>query len=890
MKPNLDPSVMETVAVPNPATPASGSSIAYESSAAADEGRFIPGTLLGGRYRILGLLGRGGMGEVYRATDLALGQSVALKFLPEEASHNPRLLERFHGEVRVARQVSHPNVCRVYDIGEADGMPFISMEYVDGEDLASLLLRIGRLPADKAVETARKLCAGLAAAHDKGVIHRDLKPQNIMLNKRGEVLIMDFGLAAIAGQLSGAEIRNGTPAYMAPEQLKGSEVTAKSDIYALGLVLYELFTGKRPYDAKSLQELIDLQESRQLSSMTTIAADIDPAVEKVIRRCLDPDPARRPATPLAVAAALPGGDALAAALAAGETPSPELVAAAGTNEGLARRYSIPCLIAVAGCLFGVTALRQHITALMIAPLYDTPEVLGHKAREIARSFGYPAKPGDWVLWLDRRSSLFDYMKKLPGPRKWGEWFARESPMAAEYRESADPLVAEPYGHVTKDNPPSNGPGMRSTRVSGSGLLLEFQSTPLGGPTKGGGPLAPPVAAETVFLAAGLDMATFTPVAPTLAPANASDEIKAWKGHHPTFPKMDLTVEIAWWKGRIAQVAVNYPWSSAGDGGGGGGGGGADKAWLTKARDIFVQVVTAVVVIFMVLLARRNWKRGRSDRKGALRVATAQILLLFVAWSGDVHPVDDSRMLGLFFSNFATWLLAGGVVWLLYMALEPAVRSRWPHSIVTWNRVLAGGWMDAQVGGHVLIGAAAGCVMWIAAETSGLLADPANPVNSMGSLFGLAGTRQWIGGHAGTLNGALQTGLIFFFVIFCLRVVVRKDVLAALVAASLFALTNSGIYASPHWQLELAVYGGLLTALMFCLLRFGLVTTMASIFFINSCNNITVGGNWRTWYAPYGIATLGLLLGIAVFAFWRSLGERELLGGEAAEVRSASFAD
>ena len=113
-------------------------------------------------------------------------------------------------------------------------------------------LRIGRLPADKALETARKLCAGLAAAHDRGIIHRDLKPQNIMMNKRGDVVIMDFGLAAIADQLSGAEVRNGTPAYMAPEQLRGAEVTARSDIYALGLVLYELFTGKRPYDARNI--------------------------------------------------------------------------------------------------------------------------------------------------------------------------------------------------------------------------------------------------------------------------------------------------------------------------------------------------------------------------------------------------------------------------------------------------------------------------------------------------------------------------------------------------------------------------------------------------------------------------------------------------------------
>src|SRR4051812_3139426 len=264
------------------------------SSSSVDEGRFVPGTIVAGRYRMAGLLGEGGMGEVYRATDLTLGQSVALKFLPETAAGNTRLLERFHGEVRIARQVSHPNVCRVYDIGEIEGVPFISMEYVDGEDLCTLLQRIGRLPCDKALDTARKVCTGLAAAHSRGVIHRDLKPQNIMMNRRGEILIMDFGLAAIADHLEGLEVRNGTPAYMSPEQLRGAEVTAKSDIYALGLVLYELFTGKRPYEAKTVPQLIDQQESAQLSSMTAIAADVDPAVERIIRNCLNPDPHKRP--------------------------------------------------------------------------------------------------------------------------------------------------------------------------------------------------------------------------------------------------------------------------------------------------------------------------------------------------------------------------------------------------------------------------------------------------------------------------------------------------------------------------------------------------------------------------------------------------------------------
>src|SRR5689334_12553874 len=180
---------------------------AHSPAGSANRHRFEPGTLLASRYRIISRLGKGGMGEVFRADDLVLGQSVALKFLPESATGNLNLLKRFYEEVRIARQISHSSVCRVYDIGETDGQAYLSMEYIDGEDLASLLRRIGRLPADKAVEFARKMCAGLAAAHAQGVLHRDLKPGNIMIDSRGELRVADFGLAAIAEQLHADEIR-----------------------------------------------------------------------------------------------------------------------------------------------------------------------------------------------------------------------------------------------------------------------------------------------------------------------------------------------------------------------------------------------------------------------------------------------------------------------------------------------------------------------------------------------------------------------------------------------------------------------------------------------------------------------------------------------------------
>ena len=250
--------------------------------------------MLAARYRIVALLGRGGMGEVYRAHDLTLGQEVALKFLPEVAASNPAALARFYNEVRIARQVSHANVCRVYDLGEVDGQPYLSMEYVDGEDLGSLLRRIGRLPSDKAIEIARQLCAGLAAAHAKGVLHRDLKPANVMLNGRGHVVVTDFGLAALADEIPGDEIRNGTPAYMAPEQLAGKEVTVQSDIYSLGLVLYEVFTGKRAFEAASLAELVRLHSETTPLSPSSLVKELDPAVESAILRCLDSEPSNRP--------------------------------------------------------------------------------------------------------------------------------------------------------------------------------------------------------------------------------------------------------------------------------------------------------------------------------------------------------------------------------------------------------------------------------------------------------------------------------------------------------------------------------------------------------------------------------------------------------------------
>src|SRR5262252_7788827 len=316
------------------------------SSDAIPVGGLTPGAILADRYRIIGLLGRGGMGEVYRADDLKLGQPVALKFLPRELSADPVRRERFFAEVRITRQLAHPNICRVYDIAEVNGQHFLSMEFIDGEDLASLLKRIGYLPNEKALDIARQLVAGLAVAHERGVLHRDLKPSNIMIDGHGRVRITDFGLAIAATdeETEAAEVL-GTPAYMAPEQFAGKGATTRSDIYALGLVLYEIYSGKRAFNATTIADLRQQKEGAPPTAPSEIRHGLDPVVDRLIMRCLERDPRGRPSSVAQLAAALPGGDPLAAAIAAGETPSPELLIASGPTEGLRP--------VVAGTLVGV---------------------------------------------------------------------------------------------------------------------------------------------------------------------------------------------------------------------------------------------------------------------------------------------------------------------------------------------------------------------------------------------------------------------------------------------------------------------------------------------------------------------------------------------------------
>ena len=311
------------------------------------------------------------------------------------------------------------------------------MEFVDGEDLASLLKRIGRLPQDKALQVAHQLCAGLAEAHALGVLHRDLKPANIMIDGRGTVRITDFGLAITAEDVHSEDIWAGTPAWMAPEQLAGEKATRQSDIYALGLVLYELFTGKDAFPGENLEEIVRQRQKGAPERISSIVKGVDPAVERIILNCLQREPDSRPRTVLNVSAALPGGDPLAAAIAAGETPSPEMVAAAADPPlmPVGWLWFIAFAIVVGWVVIGF--LLQHGTVLAFTPLDKSPEVMAERARQIISRLGYTSPPADSAYWYEADSDFLRYHAQKSRGQQAVEQFWADLPEAMQftYRQS-----------------------------------------------------------------------------------------------------------------------------------------------------------------------------------------------------------------------------------------------------------------------------------------------------------------------------------------------------------------------------------------------------------------------------------------------------------------------
>jgi serine/threonine-protein kinase len=843
------------------------------SHSSRDQGRYTPGIIIAERYRLIALLGRGGMGEVYRADDLGLGQPVALKFLPEHRT-DEYTLERFRNEVRIARRISHPNVCRVYDIGEADNRVFLSMEYVDGEDLSSLLRRIGRLPSDKALEIARKICAGLAAAHDKGVLHRDLKPANIMLDGRGEALVMDFGLAGIAQEIE--DVRSGTPAYMAPEQLAGKEVTVRSDIYSLGLVLYELFTGKPAFDGKTLDDIIRVRRDSTPHRPSTLVRDMDPVVERVILQCLETDPENRPTSALMVSAALPGGDPLAAALAAGETPSPQVVAAAGTTTGLPVRTA---LLALAGVLVGLVIFFVCEARTSGMSQVDTPysaEVLAQRTRDIATELGYTAPPVDSTGGFDWNDDYLEFLDHAGGEHPNWDQVMKHRPTLLQYwrRQSPDYLEAADIhsdlltpGMVDLTDPPPILSGMVSMTLDPEGRLIRFAAIP---PQK----QSTPTAAQAydwkqLFALAGLDMTQFQSAEPLWNSLGSSDQRAAWIGVWPG-TSLPLRIEAAAWRGKPVFFRLIGDWTQP-------------DRMLSSASPHSNAPQVALVFFFLILLAgaiwlaRHNYRTQRSDPQGALRLGLLILSLQMLVWIFTSHLVASLGLFELFVKAASGAVFLSGLVYIVYLAIEPYVRRHWPHAIISWSRLMAGRVRDPLVGRDTLYGVVLGVGWGVIFALMSLAMKHIGAAPGFGSTMFMEGPRRVFGSCLTHVSTSIEATLVFFFLMFVFRVIFRKPWLAAIVFVAFWVGIKS--YDNHHWYLAAPAYAAVYGIAAFVVLRFGFVALAVGIFCVDLIGSVPITSDMSAFYIGAPAFVFLLVAALGVWGCYMALAGQKLVKGD-----------
>jgi serine/threonine-protein kinase len=852
----------------------SGNLTSSSSSSWSGTGRFPAGTILASRYRIVAALGRGGMGEVFRAEDLTLQQEIALKFLPGELTSDPAALERFHREVRVARQVSHPNVCRVFDIGVADGAPFITMEYVDGEDLSSLLRRIGRFPQDKGLEIARQICAGLAAAHEQGLLHRDLKPANVMLDGRGRVRITDFGLASLAGDVHGGDIRAGTPAYMAPEQLEGKEVTFKSDIYSLGLVLYEIFTGKRAYDAPSLPELTKQRESSSPTNPTMLVKDLDPLIERVIERCLERDPAKRPASALQVAAALPGGDPLAAALAAGETPSPEMVAAAGSKEGIKPVWVWASIVTVAICLLIEILASGHTRLYREVGIFKSPEVLAETAQNMLRRMGYATPPVDTAAGFSVDSDYLNYVQK--NDQNMTRWDHVPSAVQFWYRESPTDMFAtqilnsSTQGRVTQGDPPLIDSGMKMVFLDPQGRLEFLRAIPA---HHFGAGAAPPgkIDWDQLLKDAGYDPALCTSTDPEWFPYSYADERAAWTAEMPEHLGVKMRIEAASFRGKPIYFARIGPWTA----------GGAGLTGANRVQAFFAVGILGSVLIGGLVLAWQNVKRKRADMRGALRLAIFIFCLTLLTWvlgASHIASVYEAFSLTLALSWSA---VAGLFLWMMYVALEPFVRRRMPGLVITWNKLLAGQFKDPLVGRDLLAGISGALLIEVISNLNIPYAawrDLPPPMPST-SVQALTGGREILAMLLSTLNSGILDALAFLFLIVILQFILRNRWAAM---AGFIAIFTVRLYLSGAPKFDVALNVIAIATIGYMMFRFGLVAVVAFQFTSNVVEGAPFTTQGSAWYAWMGWLVVAIIGAMVFYAARIGLAGQPLIAGSFAE--------
>jgi Protein kinase domain len=672
----------------------------------------------------------------------------------------------------------------------------------------------------------------------------------------------------------------GTPAYMAPEQIGRGEASVRSDIYSLGLVFYELFTGHLPYQANTLLEWRRAHLESSPRTPSSVIKDIDPAVESAILRCLQKDPAKRPPSVRQVAAGFPGGDPLAAALAAGETPSPEMVAASGETEGL--RPLVAWLL-LAGTIVAVTAAILLSAQAMLyrrVPIDMPPEALAQRARDILRNAGYSESPADTAIGFYEGNDFLRYI--ADHDRSKTRWDNLETgAFVFWYRGSPRPLVAHFFvlftdapalGSVWTNDPVLNVSGMTLVSLNPLGRLTQLIAVP---PQveKPEGPRPSPDWAP-LFSAAGLDPSKWPPAQSMWTPPVYADARAAWTGSLPERPDLPMRIEAAAYRGKPVYFDLIGPWSRAQS---------MQPYQRTSSMRAFLVIFIVVVVSLLVagaMLARRNLRLNRGDRRGASRLAAFIFATSAVAWLFGSHHVLNFSEFGLFI-EFWVWAVALSCFsWILYIAMEPFVRRRWPATLVSWSRLLAGGFRDPLVGRDVLAGCLWGAFAqdlsmlgWFVRSWLGHL--PPKPLS--GPDWQFLGARAIIADVAIDLNfAALLLPLAMLFLLFVFRALLRNEWAAGLAwVLFLTVFLSMGSDSVPTALVQNLIIQGVT---LFLLRRLGLLWLVAALTFNGFLSRLPLTTQVSSWYAGISLAGVLLIAAMALYAFYTSLGGRPAFAG------------
>ena len=870
--------------------PSRGSISSYGSS--ADHGRFTPGDIILDRYRIIARLGAGAMGEVFRADDLTLGQTVALKFLPEGVSGDQRRLELLRAEVRLARQIAHPNVCRVYDIAEYEGIVFLSMEYIAGEDLSVLLRRIGRLPQEKGLDIAKQIGAGLHAAHHHGIVHRDLKPANIMLDEDGQVRIMDFGLAIPQQSDSPQGAIAGTPAYMAPEQLRGERATTSTDIYAYGLILYELFVGQPQEKISSLKQALEVRSTDSQISALSSVPELDPAIDDIIKTCTASKSQNRPTNLVEVLRLLPGDSPLDPLLAMGQLPSPEQVAQFDHGDAIPKNLIYASLVVFALTVVGILALASRTTSLGLANPVDSPQVTQTKARDFLQEAGYERgavsyygitgsypwgayQPEDdegenWKVSqrkyfrTGQPATLFNWYNEFEGRLDPNKLFS--------FNLSGDLSTVNPGIARVRDPVPNWG--SKSAQFDVQGRLIYFQAfqdslSVMPGRVPAKESVDTSALWDLGFKWAKLDRSSFTESQTNWVPPVPTDASSSFIGVYPENPEITIYVECGALNGRLCYFAVLPEWqhpdpdekASAGSGGGSGG---------DEATTLF-----GCLLILALIFGFRNIKSGRADRETLAKLAVISFTLSaiagFACYSHEVSPRELRYLFHMVLrASFTTFLVV-----IPYAAVEPFARRFWPQYLISSTRLLKGEFRDGAVGRDIMIGIHMAITLHlidqVLAMGDGSITAPKPLIATSIEIHARA--IYFLAYLCDAAVGAFTfTVLLLTTIMVLIKVLLKKDLVVLIVLILLLILFSPR---GERGYLEFVVFTLTLCGVAYCVLRFGalLVTTWL---FCSTLMDVVATANSEHWYATTGYLSVAALILLYCFGLRAALAGRNFV--------------